>query len=151
MSVDGAASAGVDGIAAPAAGSGLDDLPDFGGLGGTFNFSEHDALSSLLSQSGLAPSPESTRLEHDYMDGNTALGQGDISLFDQFLSEPNEASEPTSMQEPGATGHVKDQSDSWISLFSNPEVRVPSENSDLQPRPGASSCGCDAGGLAVSF
>ena len=117
MSVDGAASAGVDGIAAPAAGSGMDDLPDFGGVDDNFNFSEHDALGSLLSQSGLAPSPESTCLEHDCMDGNTALGEGDISLFDQFLSEPNEASEPTSLQEPGATGHVQDQLDSWISLL----------------------------------
>lgn len=121
MSVD-RNSAGVDDVSAAAAGIGLDSLLNLGVFDSNFPLSDASALGCLLSEGGFASSPESTGIEHDYLDGDQTIFQSGLE-FDQLFNEAREANDSSSQQQPITNGDAI-PADSWDALVTNSEVQV---------------------------
>lgn len=108
---------------------------------------ESFAFDPLCTQIQLSPSSHPYNIEGDSAVGDASSGIPDLPQFDlsEFLYDFNggAASGPT-------TGHgsLLQEPEPIFGLF-EPENQNSSENLNQQPHPGASSLGCDDGGIAV--
>jgi transcriptional activator HAC1 len=98
-------------------------------------------------ESGLLSSPNSVDFESDHIHGDTStLFPTDAFDISQFLNEDGNAVS----QDTSAANGDTDTSDAEFSLhFADLETYFSSENLNLQPQSGASTSGCDVGGIAV--
>ena len=114
------------------------------------HFSRHFGLSEALDadryvlESGLFSSPNSADYENDHLACDSTLFSGESFDITQFLNdEVNNSVIPDSFAGSDAADPL------FGHLTFDLETQVSSENPNLQPQSGASSYGCDDGGLAV--
>ncbi|KAF4982677.1 hypothetical protein FZEAL_1739 [Fusarium zealandicum] len=115
-------------------------------LGDSFVMPTATDADRYVLESGLLASPHSSAIGDDYMAGNTPA----FSLYDDFdISDfLNDDANPMSSEFNSAS----DFAAATLGLepkVNDSETQVPSENPNQQPLPGASSLGCDVGGLAT--
>lgn len=121
-------------------------------LGDSFGLSAAIDTDRYVLESGLLSSPNSSIVDDDYLAGDVASGftnQADFELFDinDFLHDEanNVASDIMAASDYAAADHSFDHK-----VFDF-ETQISSENPIQQPPPGASSHGCDVGGIAVGI
>jgi transcriptional activator HAC1 len=142
-----AAAAGlVSALAAPAA--------DGVNLSDAFSLSAALDADRYVIESGLLASPSSLDLEYDHLAGDDTAAfpfppTADLFDINDYLNdELNILSSSTSEQQQQQHQLIDDCAAADSSLF-NPETEVSSEDPIQQPHSGASSFGCDDGGIAV--
>ncbi|KAF5007039.1 hypothetical protein FDECE_6611 [Fusarium decemcellulare] len=98
-------------------------------------------------ESGLLASPNSSVVSDDYLACDApAFNLDDDFDISQFLHEDgNHVTESLAASDFAAANHGHEPK------YYDPETQISSENPILQPQPGASSFGCDAGSVAVGF
>ncbi|KAM0255579.1 hypothetical protein ACHAQJ_005581 [Trichoderma viride] len=119
-------------------------------LGGSFGLSAALDADRYVLESGLLASPNSSSIDDDYMAGDSAAcfsNQPDFDLFniDDFLTDDanNVASDIVAASNYAAADHELDLE------IHDPETQISSDYPIQQPQSGASSIGCDDGGIAV--
>jgi transcriptional activator HAC1 len=121
---------------------------DVFGFGHSFGLSSTFDADRLIHESELFSSPNSTSFGDDYLDRNDTPRFTEDVPFDisDFLTDDgNGAADVMAASNKAAAEHGLD-----FSLF-NTETQVSSENPFQQPQSGASTDGCDDGGLAVGL
>lgn len=112
--------------------------------GGHFGLSEAFDADRYVLDSGLLSSPNSVDYENDYLAGDSSFLSADPFDITEFLhDELNSAIAHDAIAQHDAADPL------FAHLIPNSEAQVSSENPNLQPQSGASSYGCDDGGLAV--
>ncbi|RFU75512.1 transcriptional activator hac1 [Trichoderma arundinaceum] len=124
-----------------------DDAPF--SIGGSFGLSAALDADRYVLESGLLASPNSSTIDDDYLVGDSAAGfsdQPDFDLFDinDFLTDDanNVASDIVAASNYAAADHELDLE------IHDPETQISSDYPIQQPQSGASSLGCDDGGIA---
>ncbi|KAK5999107.1 Transcriptional activator hac1 [Cladobotryum mycophilum] len=119
-------------------------------LGDSFSLPASFNADRYVLESELLASPNSSTLDDDYMVGDSSTSfshQPDFDLFDinDFLNDDanNAANDLMATSDTAPADHGFDLE------FTDPETQVSSEYLNQQPQLGASSHGCDAGGIAV--
>jgi transcriptional activator HAC1 len=119
-------------------------------LGGSFGLSAALDADRYVLESGLLASPNSSSIDDDYMAGDSAAcfsNQPDFDLFniDDFLTDDanNVASDIVAASNYAAADHELDLE------IHDLETQISSDYPIQQPQSGASSIGCDDGGIAV--
>ncbi|KAM0325059.1 hypothetical protein ACHAQA_007597 [Verticillium albo-atrum] len=114
-------------------------------LGGHFGVSEAFDADRYVLESGLLSSPNSVDYDNDLMAGDSSAFASAFAFdIDEFLNDEVNAAVTD------ATAAENSAADPDYGLRApNPETQVSSENPNLQPQSGASSYGCDDGGIAV--
>jgi transcriptional activator HAC1 len=125
-----------------------DDAPF--SLGDSFGLSAALDADRYILESGLLSSPDSSTLDDDYLVGDNSADiphQPTFDLFDinDFLND--EANHVASDIMAASNNAAAEHSLDFTVL--DPETQVSSENPNQQPQSGASSYGCDDGGIAV--
>jgi transcriptional activator HAC1 len=109
-----------------------------------FGLSEAFDADRYVLESGLLSSPNSVDYENDYMAGDSSFLSVDPFDITEFLhDEVNSALAADAIAQHDAADPL------FGHHISYSETQVSSENPNLQPQSGASSYGCDDGGLAV--
>jgi transcriptional activator HAC1 len=115
------------------------------GFGDSFGLSAALDTDRHVLESGLLSSPQSSYLDDDHLVGDSATG---LEFFDinDFLSDEanNVASDIMAASNDAAADHYGLEPQVY-----DLETQVSSENPNQQPQSGASSFGCDDGGIAV--
>lgn len=115
-------------------------------LGDPFSMSAALDADRYVLESGLLASPVSSNVDDDYMVGDNSAA---FDLFDinDFLNDEatNVASDIMAASDYAAADHGLDFE------VHDPETQVSSENPIQQPQSGASTYGCDDGGIAVGI
>lgn len=115
-------------------------------LGDSFSLSAAADTDRHVLESGLLASPNSSTLDDDYLAGDSATGFDYFDINDFLHDEANHvASDIMAASNYAAAEHGFDFK------VGDSETQVSSENPLQQPQPGASSLGCDDGGIAVGF
>lgn len=132
---------------------GLGSVPQDDGpfsLGSSFGLSAALDADRYVLESGLLASPNPSALDDDYLAGDSAAcfqDQPPYELFDinDFLNDDanNVASDIVAASNHAAADHELDLE------IHNLETQISSGNPNQQPQSGASSFGCDDGGIAV--
>lgn len=115
-------------------------------LGDSFGLSAAIDTDRFILESGLLSSPNSSTLDDDYMVGDSTA---DFDLFDinEFLNDEanHVASDIMAASNYAAADHGLELE------VHDPETQVSSEYPIQQPQSGASTHGCDDGGIAVGI
>ncbi|KAM0275023.1 hypothetical protein ACHAQH_007629 [Verticillium albo-atrum] len=114
-------------------------------LSGHFGVSEAFDADRYVLESGLLSSPNSVDYENDIMAGDSSAFASAFSFdIDEFLNDEVSAAvtDATAAENSAANPDYGRRAP-------NPETQVSSENPNLQPQSGASTYGCDDGGIAV--
>ncbi|KAF5489917.1 Transcriptional activator hac1 [Colletotrichum siamense] len=99
-------------------------------------------------ESGLLSSPNSLDYEHDYLAGDsTAFLQDPFDISEFLNDEVNGSVSDTNV----VIGTAVAADPDYGRDSTNSETQVSSENPNLQPHSGASTYGCDDGGIAVGI
>lgn len=121
-------------------------------LGDSFRLSAALDADRYVLESGLLASPDASSIDDDYLAGDSAAGfanQPDFDLFDinDFLTDDanNVASDIVAASNYAAADHELDLE------IHDPETQISSDYPIQQPQSGASSLGCDDGGIAVGI
>ncbi|PON29140.1 basic region leucine zipper [Trichoderma gamsii] len=132
---------------------GLGSVPSDDGpfsLGSSFSMSAALDADRYVLESGLLASPNSSTLDDDYLAGDSAAcfqDQPPYDFFDinDFLNDDanNVASDIVAASNYAAADHELDLE------IHDPETQISSDYPIQQPQSGASSLGCDDGGIAV--
>ncbi|KAM0519114.1 hypothetical protein ACHAPE_004111 [Trichoderma viride] len=132
---------------------GLGSVPSDDGpfsLGSSFSMSAALDADRYVLESGLLASPNSSTLDDDYLAGDSAAcfqDQSPYAFFDinDFLNDDanNVASDIVAASNYAAADHELDLE------IHDPETQISSDYPIQQPQSGASSLGCDDGGIAV--
>jgi transcriptional activator HAC1 len=132
---------------------GLGSVPSDDGpfsLGSSFSMSAALDADRYVLESGLLASPNSSTLDDDYLAGDSAAcfqDQPPYAFFDinDFLNDDanNVASDIVAASNYAAADHELDLE------IHDPETQISSDYPIQQPQSGASSLGCDDGGIAV--
>lgn len=135
----------------------VDDFADLGNavadapphlVGTCFNLPASVDTDSYVLESGLLSSPNSVDFENDYMAGDAAaLFQTDPFDLAQFLHEDGNGVTPDTTVASGQPVAAEAELGLHFTDFEN---HFSPENLNLQPHSGASTTGCDDGGIAVS-
>lgn len=148
LPVDGTIATPVAPVAAPFVAA---PIPLSFDLGDAFPLSAPTGADSYVLESELLSSPSSVSLDYDSMAGddtsafpfnsdwpqldfNDYLNDGDLNVAAHHEQQPQQQSSSCAVAD---------------SSFHIPKTQTSSEDSYLQPRPGASLNGCDDGGIAV--
>ena len=116
-------------------------------IGACFNLPAPVDTDSYVLESGLLSSPNSVDFENDYMVSDaSALFPTDPFDLSQFLHEDGNGAAQDATVASGQ--HVAAEAELGLH-FSDFENHFSSENINLQPHSGASTTGCDDGGIAV--
>ncbi|RXG44792.1 hypothetical protein VDGE_04931 [Verticillium dahliae] len=114
-------------------------------LGGHFSVSEAFDADRYVLESGLLSSPNSVDYDNDIMAGDSSAFASAFNFdMDEFL---NDEASAAATDASAAENSAADPDYGRRAL--NPETQVSSENPNLQPQSGASTYGCDDGGIAV--
>lgn len=115
-------------------------------LGDSFGLSTAADTDRYVLESGLLASPNSSTVDDDYLAGDSAAGFELFDINDFLHDEANHvASDIMAASNYAAAEHGLDFK------VHDSETQVSSENPLQQPQSGASSLGCDDGGIAVGF
>jgi len=127
---------------------GLDDLPRADPQGfGPFGVAASADTDQFVLENGLPSSPESVYLDNDTVAGNSTESNFDAA-FESYLDFP--LPDNFGSAEFGLAA-IETSADFWnVNQGDQPEGEATQEDPFSQPNTGASSDGCDVGGLAVS-
>ncbi|KAI8299371.1 Transcriptional activator hac1 [Colletotrichum sp. SAR11_59] len=115
-------------------------------IGGSFSVSAALDADRYVLESGLLSSPNSLDYEHDYLAGDsTAFLQDPFDISEFLNDEVNGSVSDTN----AVIGTAVAADPDFGRDSTNSETQVSSENPNLQPHSGASTYGCDDGGIAV--
>jgi transcriptional activator HAC1 len=116
-------------------------------VGACFNLPAPADTDSFVLESGLLSSPNSVDFENDYLAGDAAaLFPTDLFDISQFLHEDGNGVASDTTVANGQSVAAEAELDLHFADFEN---HFSSENINLQPHSGASTSGCDDGGIAV--
>jgi transcriptional activator HAC1 len=138
----------LDGLSAPSGPSLLYSATDAVAhlLAGGFGLQQTIDTDSYVLEHGLPSSPDSIDFENNHLVGDAAFfTEIDFSDFVNFDNNGGVASDATA----GNNGHLVAADLVFGPQLQDSETQIPSENHNLQPPSGASSSGCDVGGIAV--
>ncbi|KAI8252138.1 Transcriptional activator hac1 [Colletotrichum sp. SAR11_239] len=117
-------------------------------IGDSFSLSAALDTDRYVLESGLLSSPNSLDYEHDYLAGDsTAFLQDPFDISEFLNDEVNGSVSDTN----AVIGTAVAADPDYGRDSTNSETQVSSENSNLQPHSGASTYGCDDGGIAVGI
>ncbi|KAL2758597.1 hypothetical protein ACRALDRAFT_2100576 [Sodiomyces alcalophilus JCM 7366] len=119
--------------------------PDGHLVGSLLGLPEAFDADGYVLESGLLSSPNSVDYDSDYLAGDSSLFSVDPFDINEFLHDEVNAAALTT----NATAEKRPADPNMGHHAPYPETQVSSENSNLQPHSGASSYGCDDGGIAV--
>ncbi|KAI8299433.1 Transcriptional activator hac1 [Colletotrichum sp. SAR11_240] len=115
-------------------------------IGDSFSVSAALDADRYVLESGLLSSPNSLDYEHDYLAGDsTAFLQDPFDISEFLNDEVNGSVTDTN----AVIGTAVAADPDYGRDSTNSETQVSSENPNLQPHSGASTYGCDDGGIAV--
>lgn len=131
--------------------------------GDLFGLPEALDADSYVLESGLLASPNGSDFEHDYLAGDAAFPLASsttgFDLFDinEYLNSGNLSANPDEphQQQPFSAAGLSAGNGNIIGFgvepnpLDDPEASPSPEDPNLQPQLGASSLGCDVGGIAV--
>ncbi|KAI8217370.1 Transcriptional activator hac1 [Colletotrichum sp. SAR 10_86] len=117
-------------------------------IGDSFSLSAALDTDRYVLESGLLSSPNSLDYEHDYLAGDsTAFLQDPFDISEFLNDEVNGSVSDTN----AVIGTAVAADPDYGRDSTNSETQVSSENPNLQPHSGASTYGCDDGGIAVGI
>lgn len=117
-------------------------------IGDSFSLSAALDTDRYVLESGLLSSPNSLDYEHDYLAGDsTAFLQDPFDISEFLNDEVNGSVSDTN----AVIGTAVAADPDYGRDSTNAETQVYSENPNLQPHSGASTYGCDDGGIAVGI
>ncbi|KAJ0332603.1 hypothetical protein COL922a_011217 [Colletotrichum nupharicola] len=117
-------------------------------IGDSFSLSAALDTDRYVLESGLLSSPNSLDYEHDYLAGDsTAVLQDPFDISEFLNDEVNGSVSDTN----AVIGTAVAADPDYGRDSTNSETQVSSENPNLQPHSGASTYGCDDGGIAVGI
>ncbi|KAJ0299676.1 hypothetical protein Brms1b_013062 [Colletotrichum noveboracense] len=117
-------------------------------IGDSFSLSAALDTDRYVLESGLLSSPNSLDYEHDYLAGDsTAFLQDSFDISEFLNDEVNGSVSDTN----AVIGTAVAADPDYGRDSTNSETQFSSENPNLQPHSGASTYGCDDGGIAVGI
>ncbi|KAF3797641.1 Transcriptional activator hac1 [Colletotrichum gloeosporioides] len=115
-------------------------------IGDSFSLSAALDTDRYVLESGLLSSPNSLDYEHDYLAGDSTAFLQDPFDISEFLNDEVNGSVSDTH---AVIGTAVAADPDYGRDSTNSETQVSSENLNLQPHSGASTYGCDDGGIAV--